>query len=81
MPEGRMTWWDASAGSGRIENSGGSYLAGADDVEPDAQVKNAMVSFDAERGRGMEHDRAVNVRLRRGLRNDTDQGRFGEQRS
>lgn len=79
MPEGRLAWYDANVGTGRIEASTGRYLVRTDDMEPDARAEGAMVSFDIERVRD-GNDRAVNVSLRRGTRNDPDQGRFGENR-
>jgi cold shock CspA family protein len=76
MPAGIVTWYDHNLGRGRIEDSSGKYAVHADDMAPDAQVQGAHVAFDVERAE--KTDRAVNVTLRKGTRNDPNQRRFGD---
>jgi cold shock CspA family protein len=75
MKDGKLVFYDASIGRGRIEDSSGKYTVAEDDIASDARVEGAHVSFDVERDE--PHDRAVNVVLREGTRNNPDQNRFG----
>jgi cold shock CspA family protein len=75
MPEGKLVWFDTNIGRGRIEDSTGKYTVRADDMADQAKVEGAFVHFDVERDE--PHDRAVNVTLREGTRNDPNQHRFG----
>jgi cold shock CspA family protein len=76
MPSGELVWFDANIGRGRIEDSSGKYVCREEDMAPDARVQGAFVEFDVERD--SPHDRAVNVTLRAGTRNDPNQRRFGD---
>lgn len=76
MAEGQLVWFDANIGRGRIENSSGKYVVEADDMEAGARVEGAFVHFDVEHDD--PHERAINVRLRQGTRNDPKQRRFGD---
>ena len=76
MPDGKITRFNASAESGSIESSTGRFTVRADDMEANARVEGAFVTFDVQRDSPM--DRAVNVRLRRGTRNNPSQSRFGD---
>lgn len=76
MPLGTVTWYDHNIGRGRIEDSSGKYAVEADDMAPDARVEGARVDFEVERAE--KTDRAVNVTLRSGTRNDPKQRRFGD---
>jgi hypothetical protein len=76
MAEGKLVFYDRSIGRGRIEDSSGKYTVRAEDMHDDAQVEGAFVRFDIERD--APHDRAINVVLREGTRNNPDQRRFGD---
>ena len=76
MPDGTVTYYDHTIGRGRIEDSTGKYSVRADDMAPDARSEGARVTYDVERDD--PHDRAVNVRLIGGTRNNPKQHRFGD---
>lgn len=76
MPTGTVSFYDDNIGRGRIEDSSGNYSVRADDMTPDARTQGARVEFDIQRDE--PHDRAVNVRLREGTRNNPSQRRFGD---
>lgn len=76
MPQGTVAFYDDSIGRGRIEDSSSKYMVRADDMAPDARVEGARVSYDVEHDD--PHDRAVNVQLLSGTRNDPNQRRFGD---
>lgn len=75
MADGTLVFYDDSIGRGRIENSSGKYTVRAEDMSSDAKAEGARVTFDVERDE--PHDRAINVALREGTRNNPDQHRFG----
>jgi cold shock CspA family protein len=74
--DGRVVFYEASIGRGRIESSSGKFAVRAEDMAPDARVHGARVEFDVQRDE--PNDRAVNVRLIKGTRNDPKQRRFGD---
>ncbi|HWB72388.1 MAG TPA: hypothetical protein VG452_09215 [Egibacteraceae bacterium] len=76
MATGIVSYYDDNIGQGRIETSSGHFAVRADDMAPDARTQGARVDFDVVREE--PHDRAVNVRLRLGTRNDPKQRRFGD---
>lgn len=76
MPDGTVTFYDPSIGRGRIEDSSGKYSVRAEDMAPDTRSEGARVSYDIARDE--PHDRAVNVRLIAGTRNNPKQHRFGD---
>ncbi|MDP8971295.1 MAG: hypothetical protein M3N52_12535 [Actinomycetota bacterium] len=76
MPTGIVSFYDDNIGRGRIEDSSGNYSVQAEDMTPDARTQGARVDFDIQRDE--PHDRAVNVRLREGTRNNPSQRRFGD---
>lgn len=75
MPAGQLVRFDPNIGHGHIETTSGRYAVRADDIEPNARVEGAFVTFDVEREQPF--DRAVNVQLREGTRNAPTQRRFG----
>lgn len=76
MPDGTVTFYDPNIGRGRIEDSSGKYSVRAEDMAPDARKEGARVNYDIERDE--PHDRAVNVHLISGTRNNPKQHRFGD---
>ena len=76
MPDGTVTYFDPSIGRGRIEDSSGKYSVREEDMAPDARSEGARVTYDIERDE--PHDRAINVRLIGGTRNNPEQRRFGD---
>jgi hypothetical protein len=76
MAEGKLVFYDDNIGRGRIEDSSGKYTVRAEDMSNDARVEGAFVQFDVERTDD-PHDRAINVTLREGTRNNPGQHRFG----
>lgn len=76
MPDGTVTYYDHNIGRGRIESSSGWVSVRADDMAPDARAEGVRVTYDVERDE--PNDRAVNVRLIGGTRNDPKQHRFGD---
>jgi hypothetical protein len=77
MPYGEVTEFDTSTGIGRIDTSTGWYEVHRDDMDNKARTKHAKVDFDVERT-AEGQDRAVNVVLRGGTRNNPEQRRFGD---
>ncbi|HET7490051.1 MAG TPA: sigma 54 modulation/S30EA ribosomal C-terminal domain-containing protein [Acidimicrobiales bacterium] len=75
MPDGVVQWFDPKRGEGAVVRGGHVFAAAGADVEPVARRSGAHVHFDIRREAGTE--RAVSVRLRRGRRAYTRQGRFG----
>lgn len=76
MPRGQLIWYDDNLGRGRIEDSSGQYSVQADDMATDARKEGAFVHYDVERDE--PNNRAVNVTLDTGTRNQRDQNRFGD---
>lgn len=76
MPDGTVTFFDANIGRGRIEDSSGKYSVRAEDMAPDCRVEGARVTYDIERDE--PNDRAINVELISGTRNNPKQHRFGD---
>lgn len=76
MPDGTVTYFDASIGRGRIEDSSGKYSVREEDMAPDARSEGARVTYDVQRDE--PNNRAVNVRLIAGTRNNPKQHRFGD---
>ncbi len=76
MPNGKIVYFNANRGLGRIETKSGSHPVNANDMAPDARVEGAYVDFDVVKDK--PQDRAVNVRLREGTRNAPSQNRFGD---
>lgn len=76
MSRGRVVRFNENTGHGRIEDSSGGYSVRAEDMASNARVEGAFVEFDVESDK--PHDRAVNVRLRKGTRNAPTQRRFGD---
>ncbi len=77
MPTGRVKWYEPDAGEARIvAQSGGEYPASRHEIEPEARVANAHVTFKIRREDGVE--RAVDVRLREGTRVARAQHDFGD---
>lgn len=77
MKDGRIAQLDPQTGKGLIETSTSNFIVFLDDItDDDAKHEGAFVQFDIERGD--ELDRAVNVVLREGTRNNPNQHRFGD---
>jgi cold shock CspA family protein len=76
MPSGRVKWFDAATGEGRILSSGHEYPTRLKDCERAARVTGARVHFDLKRDEGAH--RAVRVRLQQGTRTSRSQNRFGD---
>lgn len=76
MPRGRLQWFDAGSGEGRVDAFGRQYPVSVHDVEPRARVAGSPVHFDIERIDGVPT--AVRVRARPGTRANRRQRRFGD---
>jgi cold shock CspA family protein len=76
MPYGEVTEFDTAKGVGRIDTDTGWYEVHVEDMDAAARTKHAKVDFDVQRED--PQDRAVNVRLRGGTRNNPNQRRFGD---
>jgi cold shock CspA family protein len=74
MPTGRVSWFDAKHGVGRVVASGREYPVAAADMETGARGAGARVRFDVARQGGV--DRAVDVRRIPGTRTVPRQRRF-----
>lgn len=76
MPDGKVQWFDARTGEGRIVRGGREYPLRAEDAEPAARHPGARLHFDIRREEGSE--RAVNATLPVGTRVSRRQRRFGD---
>jgi hypothetical protein len=77
MPIGHVKWFDAAAREARlVSRTGREYTAEAAELELPARTADAPVTFNIKRTNGVT--RGVDVRLRRGTRVSSTQGRFGD---
>jgi hypothetical protein len=75
MPDGVVVWFDPKSGDARIVRGSHVYPVTAAEIDPRARRAGARVHFDIRRDGGV--DRAGDVRLRAGRRNDAHHHRAG----
>lgn len=75
MPDGVVRWIDTLGGRAGIVREGHTYGARLSDMEPSARQVGARVHFDAQHL--VDGERAVQVRIRGGMRTDPHHHRVG----